>query len=63
KNDKINDFLDKESSLNKKDVWNKLNKTTKIKLLYEYSECYGEQHKLNNVQLTYNNNSKLSKMF
>ena len=50
-NDKINDFLNKEKSLNTKEVWNKLNKTTKIKLLYEFAEKHGSVNELTNIQI------------
>ena len=50
-NDKINEFLNKEKSLNTKEVWNKLNKTTKIKLLYDYAENYGVDNELSHVQV------------
>lgn len=51
KNDKINDFLDEETKLNNKDIWTKLNKTNKIKLLYEYAEFYGNETELNHLQV------------
>ena len=57
KSDSINSFLEKETISNKKESWNKLNKTTKIKLLYEYAETISISHLLNNrftlkVQIT-----------
>jgi len=51
KNDKINDFLDEETKLNNKDIWTKLNKTNKIRVLYEYAELYGNENELNNLQV------------
>ena len=51
KNDKINDFLDEETKLNNKDIWTKLNKTNKIRLLYEYAELYGNENELNHLQV------------
>tara|TARA_B100000886_G_scaffold336200_1_gene294513 strand:- start:6466 stop:6939 length:474 start_codon:yes stop_codon:yes gene_type:complete len=51
KNDKINDFLDEETKLNNKDIWTKLNKTIRIKLLYEYAEVYGKENELSNLQI------------
>tara|TARA_Y100000816_G_C26100620_1_gene583204 strand:- start:1391 stop:1864 length:474 start_codon:yes stop_codon:yes gene_type:complete len=51
KNDKINDFLDEETKLNKKDIWTKLNKTIRIKLLYDYAELYGNENELNHLQV------------
>ncbi|MAP67388.1 MAG: hypothetical protein CMF80_06810 [Candidatus Marinimicrobia bacterium] len=50
-NDKINEFLNKEKTLNTKEVWNKLNKTTKIKLLYDYAENYGVDNELSHIQV------------
>tara|TARA_B100000927_G_scaffold291241_1_gene292522 strand:- start:1388 stop:1858 length:471 start_codon:yes stop_codon:yes gene_type:complete len=51
KNDKINDFLDQETKLNNKDIWTKLNKTNKIRLLYDYAELYGNENELNHLQV------------
>tara|TARA_B100001057_G_scaffold415334_1_gene432834 strand:- start:15 stop:488 length:474 start_codon:yes stop_codon:yes gene_type:complete len=51
KSDSINSFLEKETISNKKESWNKLNKTTKIKLLYEYAETISISHLLNNLEL------------
>ena len=36
---------------NKKESWNKLNKTTKIKLLYEYAERISPDYTLTNIEI------------
>ena len=51
KSDCINTFLEKETNINKKESWNKLNKTTKIKLLYEYAEKLAISHSLSNIDI------------
>ena len=50
-NDIIDNFLEKEKNINKKESWNKLNKTTKIKLLYDYAENLGKEYKISNIQI------------
>ena len=50
-NDEIDNFLEKEKNINKKESWNKLNKTTKIKLLYDYAENLGKEYKISNIQI------------
>jgi len=44
--DNINSFLEKESSFNKNESWNKLDKTEKIKLLHIYVDELIETHNL-----------------
>lgn len=51
KSDSINSFLEKETIFNKKESWNKLNKTTKIKLLYEYVERISPDYTLSNIEI------------
>tara|TARA_B100000524_G_C23449962_1_gene298479 strand:- start:60 stop:557 length:498 start_codon:yes stop_codon:yes gene_type:complete len=51
KSDYINNFLEKETNNNKKESWNKLNKTTKIKLLYDYAERSSDQYSLSNIDI------------
>jgi len=51
KSDSINSFLEKETIFNKKDSWNKLNKTTKIKLLFEYAERISHDYTLTNIEI------------
>lgn len=41
----IDDILDNENNQNKKETWNKLNKTLKLQKLHYYSEKYGKVHK------------------
>ena len=41
----IDDILDNENNQNKKETWNKLNKTLKLQKLHYYSEKYGKEHK------------------
>ena len=50
-NDIIDNFFEKEKNINKKESWNKLNKTTKIKLLYDYAENLGKEYKISNIQI------------
>lgn len=42
----IDQMLEKEKIQNKKDAWNKLNKTVKIQKLHEYAEKYGKEHSI-----------------
>ena len=51
KSDSINRFLEKETISNKKESWNKINKTTKIKLLYEYAERISSDYTLSNIEI------------
>jgi len=44
--DNINSFLEKESTNNKNESWNKLDKTGKIKLLINYVDGITETHNL-----------------
>lgn len=37
---KLHEILDKETQLNKKDAWNKLDKTVKLQKLYEFADRY-----------------------
>ena len=41
----IDDILDNENNQNKKETWNKLNKTLKLQKPHYYSEKYGKDHK------------------
>ena len=50
KTDGIHNFLENESNINKKESWNKLNKTTKIKLLFEYAEMLAKELSLSNIE-------------
>lgn len=50
-NDAIDSFLEKEKNINKKEAWNKLNKTTKLKLLYDYAETLGKEYQLTTIQI------------
>ena len=42
----INDFLDRERANNKKETWNRLDKTIKLKKLQEYCIRYGKENNL-----------------
>ena len=42
----INDFLDRERANNKKDTWNRLDKTIKLKKLQEYCIQHGKENNL-----------------
>ena len=42
----INDFLDRERANNKKETWNRLDKTIKLKKLQEYCIRYGNENNL-----------------
>ena len=42
----INDFLDRERANNKKETWNRLDKTIKLKKLQEYCIQYGKENNL-----------------
>ena len=46
----INDFLDKERAFNKKEPWNRLDKTIKIKKLQDFSVRYSNDNKLTSSQ-------------
>ena len=48
---KISDFLESESSANKKESWAKLDKTQKIKHLYNYTEILKEKDELNDEEM------------
>jgi len=42
----IDQMLEKEKQQNKKEPWNKLNKTVKIEKLYKYAEQYKKDHNI-----------------
>ena len=42
----INDFLDRERANNKKETWNRLDKTIKLRKLQEYCLRYGKENNL-----------------
>jgi hypothetical protein len=42
----IDKMLENEKIQNKKEAWNKLNKTVKIQKLHEYAEKYGKEHSI-----------------
>lgn len=42
----INDFLDRERAKNKKETWNRLDKTIKLKKLQDYCSRYGKENNL-----------------
>jgi len=50
--DNINSFLEKESSINKSESWNKLDKTGKIKLLNNYADSLIETNTLSPAEVT-----------
>jgi len=50
--DNINSFLEKESSINKSESWNKLDKTGKIKLLNNYADSLVETNTLSLSEVT-----------
>jgi hypothetical protein len=50
--DTINTFLEKESTNNKTESWNKLDKTGKIRLLIEYVDSISETHHLSSNDVT-----------
>ena len=50
-NFKITDFLESESSANKKETWAKLDKTQKIKHLYNYTEILKEKDELRDEEM------------
>ena len=50
-NFKITDFLESESSANKKETWAKLDKTQKIKHLYNYTEILKEKDELSDEEM------------
>ena len=41
----LDDILERENTHNKTESWNKLNKTSKIQKLHQYSEKHGKEHK------------------
>jgi hypothetical protein len=43
---RIEQMLENEKIQNKKDTWNKLNKTVKIQKLHEYAEKYGKENSI-----------------
>ena len=43
---KIDQMLENEKQQNKKEPWNKLNKTIKIEKLYKYAERYRKEHNM-----------------
>ena len=42
----IDQLLENENIKNKKDAWNKIDKTVKIQKLHEFAERYGKEHSL-----------------
>ena len=42
----INDFLDRERANNKKETWNRLDKTIKLRKLQDYCLRYGKENNL-----------------
>ena len=65
----IEELLENEKIQNKKDAWNKIDKTVKIQKLHEFAERYGKEHSLpvkdiKGLKLFFNdclNQSKLQK--
>lgn len=65
----IDQMLEKEKIQNKKDAWNKIDKTVKIQKLHDFAERYGKEHSLpvkdvKGLKLFFNeclNNTKLQK--
>jgi hypothetical protein len=65
----IDQLLENENIQNKKDAWNKIDKTVKIQKLHEFAERYGKEHSLpvkdiKSLKLFFNecmNNMKLQK--
>jgi len=65
----IDQMLENEKIQNKKDAWNKIDKTVKIQKLHEFAERYGKEHTLpvkdiKSLKLFFNeclNNTKLQK--
>jgi hypothetical protein len=65
----IDKLLENEKIQNKKDAWNKIDKTVKIQKLHDFAERYGKEHSLpvkdiKGLKLFFNeclNNSKLQK--
>lgn len=65
----IDKLLENENIQNKKDAWNKIDKTVKIQKLHEFAERYGKEHSLpvkdiKSLKLFFNecmNNMKLQK--
>ena len=49
--DNINSFLEKESTNNKSESWNKMDKTGKIRLLINYVDSIIELHKLTPIDV------------
>ena len=49
--DNINSFLEKESTINKSESWNKLDKTGKIKLLNNYADSLIETNNLSPAEV------------
>ena len=49
--DNINSFLEKESTINKSESWNKLDKTGKIKLLNNYADSLVETNNLSPAEV------------
>lgn len=42
----IEEFLDNEKNKNRKDTWNKLDRTTKLQKLHQFAETYGKEKSL-----------------
>lgn len=65
----IDKLLENEKIQNKKDTWNKIDKTVKIQKLHDFAERYGKEHSLpvkdiKGLKMFFNdclNNSKLQK--
>jgi len=65
----IDTLLENEKIQNKKDAWNKIDKTVKIQKLHDFAERYGKEHSLpvkdiKGLKMFFNeslNNSKLQK--
>jgi len=65
----IDQLLENEKIQNKKDAWNKIDKTVKIQKLHDFAERYGKEHSLpvkdiKGLKMFFNdclNNSKLNK--
>ncbi len=47
---RLNEILEKETQLNKKDAWNKLDKTVKLQKLYEFADRYVASDEIMNTQ-------------
>ncbi len=45
-NQTIEDFLDNEKIQNRKEAWNKLDRTTKLQKLHQFAEIYGKEKAL-----------------